>query len=177
MQKIISIFRIDTLSSFWARAFVGSLLMAISAQVSIPLHPVPFYLTPVVALGIGLMCSPGLAVTIITMYILEIAVGLPFAANGNGGVGVMFGPSGGYIFGYLMMVYAMSYIVSDSKSFVRLLVAAVSGTVILYVSGIAQLSLYFGFKEVILFGLVPYIWEIPLHILLATLFAYKMKNK
>jgi len=177
MEKIISIFRIDVLSSFWVRAFAGSLLMAISAQVSIPLQPVPFYLTPVVALGIGLMCSSGLAVTIITMYVLEIAMGLPVAANANGGMGVLFGPTGGYIFGYLIMVYAMSSIVLDSKSLMRLVLASVAGTVILYVFGMAQLSLFFGVEKAVIFGLAPYIWEIPLHILLATLFAYKVRNR
>lgn len=177
MQKIISIFKVDVLTSFWMKAFLGSVLMAISAQVSVPLHPVPFYLTPVVVLGVGLMSSPALAVTIVSMYLIEIAAGFPFAANASGGVSVLFGPTGGYLFGYLVMVYVMAYIVAGSKSFVRLMVASVVGSVILYMSGMAQLSLFFGIEKAVLFGLMPYIWEIPLHIFLATLCVYKLKNR
>jgi len=74
-----------------------SLLMALSAQIVIPIGPVPITgQTFVVLLTSALLGSRLGAITMI-VYLVEGASGLPFFYGGSGGLAHLFGPTGGYL--------------------------------------------------------------------------------
>lgn len=80
----------------------GTLLLALSAQVAIPLpfSPVPLTLQPLAILLIGAAFGPARAAATATLYLLEGAAGLPVFAQGHGGAAWLAGPTAGYLFAF-----------------------------------------------------------------------------
>ena len=111
-------------------AAIGSAIIAILAQVTIPLPLVPIT---------GQTLAIGLVVTILGMklgvlsvivYILVGAVGMPVFSGMSGGFGVLVGPTGGYIIGFLpsallMGLYMRKFGITISHAIVANLIAMV----------------------------------------------------
>lgn len=77
-------------------------LLAGSALLSVRLGPVPLTLQVLIVVLTALLLSPGQAALAIGVYLLEGAVGLPVFSNLQGGFGVLVGPTGGYLLGFLV---------------------------------------------------------------------------
>lgn len=93
----------------WLRAggvvLAGSLLVAVCAQIALPLYftPVPLTLQPFAVLLLGLLLSPRMAAATLAAYLAEGAMGLPVFAPGPLGISGMahlLGPTGGYLLAY-----------------------------------------------------------------------------
>ena len=91
-------------------AFVGLTIaiMAVSAWVTVPLGPVPFTLQMFAITFAIVVLSPKEAIAAITGYLLLGAVGVPVFSGMRGGIGVLAGPTGGFLWGYLLGVAAAS---------------------------------------------------------------------
>lgn len=87
-------------------AFVGLTIaiMAVSAWVTVPLGPVPFTLQMFAITFAIVVLSPKEAIAAITGYLLLGAVGVPVFSGMRGGIGVLAGPTGGFLWGYLLGV-------------------------------------------------------------------------
>ncbi|MGI6590840.1 MAG: biotin transporter BioY [Eggerthellaceae bacterium] len=93
-----------TMSRAQAIAFVGLsiALMAVGAWITVPIGPVPFTLQ-VFVIAFVLFVLPGwLPVAAIAGYLLLGAVGVPVFSGMRGGIGVLMGPTGGFLLGYLV---------------------------------------------------------------------------
>lgn len=93
-----------------ALVVAGSLLVALLAQVSIPL---PFTPVPVTGQTLGVLLVGGalgsrLGAASLALYLGEGAIGLPVFAGGVGGLPV--GPTGGYLVGFVLMAYVVGYL-------------------------------------------------------------------
>ena len=82
-------------------------LMAVSAWISVPLGPVPFTLQTFVAIFVLVCLPPAQAVATMACYVLMGTVGLPVFSGMRGGLGVIMGPTGGYLWGYLVAALAV----------------------------------------------------------------------
>ncbi len=80
----------------------GTVLLAIAAQVAIPLpfSPVPLTLQPLAILLIGAAFGPVRAAATAALYLLEGAAGLPVFSQGHGGMLWLAGPTAGYLFAF-----------------------------------------------------------------------------
>lgn len=89
-------------------AFVGLTIaiMAVSAWVTVPLGPIPFTLQMFAITFAVVVLSPKEAMAAITGYLLLGAVGVPVFSGMRGGIGVLAGPTGGFLWGYLFGVAA-----------------------------------------------------------------------
>lgn len=85
-----------------ARAGVMVALLAVSAQVMMPIGPVPFTLQTMVLAMVPAALDPGTAVLSVASYVLLGALGLPVFAGFNGGVGALLGPTGGFLWGFVL---------------------------------------------------------------------------
>lgn len=94
----------------------GSLLLAVSAQFKIPLYPVPVTGQTLVVLLIGMTYGPRLGGITMAAYLFEGAIGLPVFAGGAAGMAVLFGPTGGYLFGFLLAAVAMGYLADHHRN-------------------------------------------------------------
>ena len=138
----------------------GSLLLAISAQFKIPLYPVPVTGQTLVVLLIGITYGPSLGAATIVVYLVQGAVGLPVFAGGSGGSAVLLGPTGGYLFGFLMAAIVMGYLAKRGMgcSIISTVFAMLIGNVVIYLCGVAWLANFIGFDKVFAVGVLPFIY-------------------
>jgi biotin transport system substrate-specific component len=102
--------RLDTLetphrAAVWRRAFavaVGALIVAISAQVAVPvpLSPVPMTLQPLAVLAVGGLLGAGSGAAALVLYLALGLLGLPVFAGGSSGLVHVLGPTGGYLLAF-----------------------------------------------------------------------------
>lgn len=77
-------------------------LMAVGAWVTVPLGPVPFTLQIFVFTFALVMLEPKLAFASVVGYIVLGAIGVPVFSGMRGGIGVLAGPTGGFLWGYIV---------------------------------------------------------------------------
>lgn len=161
---------------FFIKAISISILIAVSAQISLPLQPVPMTLQPLSILIIGLCCHPALAIASVAFYITEGSLGFPVFQGLSGGFHHLWGPTAGYIFGFLPSVAIVSYLKKNENNFWYSFAICSLAKIILFSLGITWLSLFVGFNHGINFGLVPFVWKIPVEIAFAILSARLIKT-
>ena len=83
-------------------------VMTVLSQIVISLGPVPFNLGVMGAYLTGYLLDPGAALCTICCYLLMGALGLPVFAGFSGGPQVLFGMTGGYIAGYVLISFLTS---------------------------------------------------------------------
>jgi len=138
-----------------------SWLIAISAQISIylPFSPVPITGQTLIILLAGLVLGKNRGAGAVGIYLLQGASGLPFFAGGKSGLATLFGPTGGYLFGFLAAVYIVG-ILSELKfkrSIFQAATALVIGNTIIYVFGLIWLARFVGESQALQLGLYPFL--------------------
>lgn len=84
------------------RAAAAVALLAVSAWVTVPLGPVPFTLQTM-ALTFVTVALPGREGLLATaVYVVLGGLGAPLFSGMRGGAGVLFGPTGGFILGFVV---------------------------------------------------------------------------
>lgn len=161
-KSVVNVLSIKGLLS--ARIFIAigaSLFIALSAQFSIPLpySPVPVTMQTLTVVLTGIFLGSRLGTLSVLTYLLQGAMGFPVFAGGMGGIAYLTGPTGGYLFGFVLSAYLAGYL--TEKSFRRnVLTTAATATISLipvYLFGIAWLSLYTGWDNALTMGLLPFL--------------------
>ena len=147
----------------------GSLLLAVSAQFKIPLYPVPVTGQTLVVLLIGMTYGARLGGITISAYLFEGALGLPVFAGGASGIATLMGPTGGYLFGFLLASVAMGYLAERGmgRTAVSTVVAMIIGNCVIYVCGALWLSNFIGFGQAIAAGVLPFLYGDALKLTIA----------
>ena len=115
----------------------GSVLVAVSAQISVPFFPVPMTLQTLAVLLVGLTCGARLGALALIAYLIEGAAGLPVFANFNNGV-AFAGPTAGFLFGFVMMAFLAGLVVDlGVRRLLPLAAATLAISALLYVPGVA----------------------------------------
>jgi len=86
-------------------------LTAVAAQIRFVIGPVPFTLQTSAVMLSGLILKPRYAFLSMLVYLILIAIGAPIASGFRGGIGVILGPTGGYIMGFVVAAYIYSLLV------------------------------------------------------------------
>ena len=164
-------------------ALVGSALITLCTQISLPLFPVPMTLQTFAVILIGLTYGWRLGGITVALYLLEGALGLPVFSGGKGGMIVFMGPTAGYLVGFLLAATACGWFAERGfdRSYFKLLVALLVGNVLLYAPGLLWLGTLIGWdKPVLEYGLYPFILGDLLKIAMAVLLlptAWKVVNR
>ncbi len=138
---------------------LGALIIAVFAQVSIEMEPVPITLQTVAVMLIGYRFSPAQAFKSTTLYMLLGLAGLPVFSNFDFGPQVVFGTTGGYIFGFIPAAYFLALATQKfgDKSWLTMTALGLVATAITFVFGISWLSFLIGVQDAINFGFLPFI--------------------
>ncbi len=80
-------------------------LLAVSAQVTVAVGPVPFTLQTLVVVLAALVFAPRQAALALAGYVLLGLVGVPVFSAMRGGLAVLAGPTGGYIYGFVLSAF------------------------------------------------------------------------
>lgn len=109
-------------------AAIFAAVIAVFAQFTIPLPIVPLTLQTFIVGLTATILGRKVGSLAVIIYLVLGAIGLPVYAGGSAGVGVLFGPSGGYLWGFVLCAFLIGTIIQiNPKSFVTVLVANVLG--------------------------------------------------
>jgi biotin transport system substrate-specific component len=135
-------------------------ITAVLAQVEIPLPIVPIS---------GQTLAVGLAATILgsrygalsmMCYVALGAVGLPVFAEMKAGFSVLVGPTGGYIFGFILAAFITGYILEKTTfTLTMAMIANTVGMMVTLLAGTIQLKLVLDFTwpQALAAGVYPFI--------------------
>jgi len=138
----------------------GSLFVALFAQIEIPLQPVPITGQTFAVLLIGALLGSKRGAAAMIAYIAQGALGLPFFAGGAGGLGIITGATAGYLLGFVGAAYVIGLLAERGleRSVLTSIIPFLVGTVVIYVCGVAWLSIVLGsLSKAIQFGLLPFL--------------------
>lgn len=131
----------DTILRKVMMVLFGTMLVAMSAQISVPMFPVPMSLQTFAIMLIGLTYGARLAGATLVTYLAQGAMGFPVFAGGAAGLAPLMGPTAGFLFGFVLMAVAMGWLVERGLNRgVLLFVAALIATALLFVPGLLWLQ-------------------------------------
>ncbi|MEI7857970.1 MAG: biotin transporter BioY [Methanomicrobiales archaeon] len=136
-------------------AFIA--LITLGSWVSLPFFPVPLTLQTLFVLLSGAVMRR-YAVIPVTLYILLGALGLPVCHNGIAGIGILLGPTGGYLIGFIPAALIVGLAYETKTDRVRIIGLA-TATLIIYAFGISWLmySTGMGIAAALVMGMVPFL--------------------
>ncbi|MCX7816022.1 MAG: biotin transporter BioY [Syntrophales bacterium] len=155
-------------------------LTAVGAYISIPLPPVPITMQTFFVVLSGLLLGKTMGAMSQLVYLFLGIMGLPVFAGGKAGMGVLFGPTGGYLIGFVCGAYVIGYVVSlrEESSVKWFVFSALTGLILVYGLGLFQLMVVaqLSFQKTIAVGLAPMIPGELIKVVLAALIAKKVKS-
>lgn len=126
-------------------------LMCVLSPISIPLAGgVPISLATFVVMVLAIVLKQYKSMIVVALYLVLGLIGLPVFGNFSSGASILFGMTGGYLFGYLLLAYitglfASKYESKDLKTKnIYLMLGMVIGTAALYVLGTAYFMKFTG---------------------------------
>jgi biotin transport system substrate-specific component len=143
-----------------AVAALFAALMAVSAFIAIPVGSVPFTLQVYVVILTGLVLGARVGALSVLAYLI-LGLFAPVYAGGASGLGALFGPTGGYLLGFIGAVIVAGLIAGTGRQTLpRLLIAGLAGIVPVYALGAAWLALQLDLSPgtAVLTGIVPFVW-------------------
>ena len=139
---------------------IGAALIAVLAQISMPIGPVPFTLQNFAIGLIATVFRPREAVLSVGIYLL-LGGYWPNRSLLNGGAGfhVLVGPSAGYLWFDLVYAGLASYLIHTNSGVLRIFFANLLGDSLVFVGGILSLHFLAGmpFDKALAVGVIPFI--------------------
>ena len=148
---------------------LGAVLVALAAQVSVPLPgtPVPMTLQPMAVLLVGGLLGAPLGALSMILYLAMGAAGLPVFTPTVPLLGIarLFGPTGGYLLAYPVAAWAVGALATPGRGpgvglpwMVRVSLGVLAGLVLIHLGGLAQLLILTGnLSAAARFGTVPFL--------------------
>ena len=159
---------------------LGSLLIAAGAQINIPLNPVPITLQTFAVMLVGCLYGSRLGVAAVALYLFEGAMGLPVYAQWHFFLATLFGPTGGYLWGFLPAVFLSGFLLERgwAKHIITAGLAALLGDACILFLGVLMLANFIGLSPAVQFGLLPFVLvEIVKLLILAVIIPHCWKIK
>lgn len=149
-------------------AILGSIFVALISQLYVPLEPVPITMQTFAVLLIGAAYGWRLGAATIALYLFEGAIGLPVFAEMTAGYGILLGPSGGYLVGFVFAAALVGWLAEHrwDRHVILTGAAMVLGNLVIYALGLAWLWKFVGGK-VLELGIIPFLLGDALKIALA----------
>ena len=158
-------------------------MMCLFSIISIPLPtPVPFTLQIFGVAITGGLLGGSLGAMAMLIYTLLGAIGLPVFSGMSGGIQVLVGPTGGYIFGFIIAAFVigvgMKHIVhkqtNPTMKFITMFLTMSLGLIISYIIGTIQLKFVTGlaWPGAIAAGVLPFFALDLVKIFLSTIAVY-----
>ncbi len=144
--------------------------IAIGAFIIIPIGPVPIVLQNMFVLLAGIILGPVWGLACVAIYLLIGLVGLPVFSGGGSGIGKLFGPTGGYLLGYLPAIFVTASISKGlGKKMSSDIIAMLIGSLIVYAAGVPWLKIVTSmtYEKALTVGMYPFLIPDALKIIAA----------
>lgn len=149
----------------------GSWLIALLAQISIPLQPVPITGQTFGVLLVGAALGARRGALALLAYLAQGLMGLPVFAGGTAGLGRLLGPTGGYLVGFAAAAALVGWLSERGwdRRFVSTLAAMGLGNLVIYALGAPWLAQFVGWERALTAGVLPFLMGDVLKAFLAAL--------
>ena len=156
-------------------------LTATGAFITIPLPPVPITAQTFFLNVASVLLGGPLGAASQFIYIMLGVVGMPVFAGGKAGLGVLFGPTGGYLIGFIIGAFVIGFVAGRKKDAGVLwyIFSMFIGMVIIYTIGVVQLSFVakLSMLKAAAVGVLPFLPGDIIKIILAAIISVKLKNR
>ena len=139
---------------------LGSLFLALSSYVQVPMIPVPVTMQTLAVTLVGALYGWRLGGITIIAWLAEGAAGLPVLAGGASGVHHFLGPTGGYLFAFPVAGALMGWLAERGWNGNRVSLAFLGmllGNAVCLLLGAAWLALLIGPERAIVLGVMPFL--------------------
>ncbi|MEA2082449.1 MAG: biotin transporter BioY [Elusimicrobiota bacterium] len=159
----------------WSRGSAFAKRLALSAamagvtgflallRIQLPFTPVPVTGQTMGVLLSGIVCGPVFGAFSQLMYVGAGIAGVPWFAGGTAGsAAYLFGPTGGYLIGFILAPVVAGYLTDVSsrngKIIPQFVIMAIS-TAVIYLCGAVYLAalMKYGFTETLVKGVIPFV--------------------
>lgn len=158
----------------------GSLLIALCAQIKIPLFfsPIPLSLQTLAVMLVAGSLGRTKGSLAVMAYLGQLCYGLPVAAGGVAAPLAMIGASGGYLVGFVMQAYLVGWCAEQKNrmSSLTLMGALVLISFLQLGFGSLWLGAFIGMKSSIWAGFLPFVPGEILKATAATIFISKQRS-
>lgn len=145
----------------WGLAAVvaGSLLVAASSQVSAPMYPVPMTMQTFAILLVAGLAGARLSLAIVITWLALAALGLPFLADGAGGLAPFEGATGGYLAGFVLAAFACGWLTEQHvmRGWIAMTLVFLGGHALILTCGWARLAMLIGPETAWQEGIAPFL--------------------
>ena len=139
---------------------LGTLFLALSSYVEVPMVPVPVTMQTFAVAMVGALYGWRLGAITIIAWLVEGALGLPVLAGGASGALHFVGPTGGYLFAFPVMGALVGWLAERGWNGKRPILAFVSmllGNALCLLLGAAWLAVIIGVEPAFVHGVAPFI--------------------
>lgn len=129
-------------------------------SITIPFSPVPLSLGTLAIYFVVSVLGMKRGLLSVLLYLLLGLVGIPVFSNFTGGIGKVFGPTGGYLVGYLFLAVICGFFADRwPNHFLFRFIGMVLGTAVCYIFGTLWLSYQASmtFSQAFLSAVVPFL--------------------
>ena len=146
----------------WQAAAVvaGTLALAASSYLAIPMVPVPITMQTFAVTAVGALYGWRLGAVTVLAWLAEAALGLPVLANGASGLHHFMGPTAGYLFSFPVVAALVGVLAERGWSGRRVglsFAAMLLGNLLCLVLGAAWLSAQIGAEAAVRLGVEPFL--------------------
>ncbi len=154
---------------------IGAAFVALTAQIYIPVEPVPFTGQTFGVLVVGGALGFKRGSLALLLYLAIGAIGLPVFAQGDSGSAVLGGPTGGYLIGFVVSAAVVGRLaeLGWDRRILGALAMMVLGTAIIYAIGVPWLKVSLGlpWDVAITEGMTKFlVWDAAKLVLAAAIF-------
>lgn len=140
---------------------LGTLFLAASSWVEVPMVPVPMTMQTFAVTLIGALYGWRLGAVTVLAWLGEAMVGLPVLAGGAGGIAYFAGPTAGYLFAFPLAAALVGWLAergwTGNGNLLSSFTAMLLGNAFILVIGGAWLAAMIGARDAVTFGVVPFI--------------------
>jgi biotin transport system substrate-specific component len=149
-------------SAAWQIAAIvfGTAFLALSSYIEVPMYPVPMTMQTFAVGLVGALYGWRLGGITIAAWLIEGAAGLPVLAGGAAGLHHFAGPTGGYLFAFLLMGVTIGWLAERGWNGNRVGLAFLSmllGNLLCLLVGAAWLATMIGVEQAIVYGVTPFL--------------------
>ncbi len=156
-------------------------MTAIGAWIIIPLPLIPITLQTLFLSLAAALLGGYLGALSQIIYVSLGIIGLPVFAGGKAGFGVLMGPTGGYLVGFILGAYIMGTLIEKKErpGFAWIAASMFIGLMVIYVFGVAQLMMVaqLSLKKALLVGVLPPLPGDIIKIAAATFITLKLRDR
>lgn len=160
--------------------FVSLTIFGAFVRIPLPFSPVPITLQTLFVLLAGALLGGNLAALSQFSYILLGLAGLPIFTNAGSGLSYLFGPTAGYLFGFILaVVFIGRFIKYAQNNLFSIFIILCLGDLIILCSGILWLKilLRYPLTRLLWIGFIPFIPGDLLKALTASILYLRLKTR